>query len=84
VACGAVPDDGFQEGHQRASGSPHTAYKLQIYLVHDAPHRYLAKFDFRHNSRVALGVNDTERTDELAKSIVGKRLTYRRPNRANV
>jgi hypothetical protein len=25
-------------------------------------------------------VNDTDRANELAKGIVGKRLTYRRPN----
>jgi transposase-like protein len=47
-------------------------------------HRYLAEFDFRYNNRVALGVNDGERAEELAKGIVGKRLTYRRPNRPNV
>jgi transposase-like protein len=47
-------------------------------------HSYLAEFDFRHNNRIALGVNDTDRANELAKNIVGKRLTYRRPNRANV
>ena len=46
-------------------------------------HRYLAEFDFRHNNRVALGVNDIERADQLAKGIVGKRLTYRRPNGKN-
>lgn len=43
-------------------------------------HRYLAEFDFRHNNRVALGVNDTERASQLAKGISGKRLTYRRPD----
>ena len=43
-------------------------------------HRYLAEFDFRHNNRVALGVDDTARADQLAKGIVGKRLTYRRPD----
>jgi transposase-like protein len=47
-------------------------------------HRYLAEFDFRHNNRIALGVNDTDRANELAKNIVGKRLTYRRPNRSNI
>jgi hypothetical protein len=47
-------------------------------------HRYLAEFDFRHNNRVALGVNDRDRATELAKGIVGKRLTYRRPNRKDV
>jgi len=39
-------------------------------------HRYLAEFDFRHNNRVALGVNDTARSDRILTGIVGKRLTY--------
>lgn len=43
-------------------------------------HRYLAEFDFRHNNRMSLGVNDSERANVLAKGIVGKRLTYRRPD----
>jgi transposase-like protein len=43
-------------------------------------HRYLAEFDFRHNARVALGVNDTERADRVPSGIVGKRLTYRTVN----
>ncbi|HEY2048858.1 MAG TPA: IS1595 family transposase [Caulobacteraceae bacterium] len=41
-------------------------------------HRYLAEFDFRYNNRVALGVNDTQRTNEALKGSTGKRLTYRR------
>ena len=45
-------------------------------------HRYLAEFDFRYNNRVALGVNDTMRAENLAEGIVGKRLTYRRPHQA--
>jgi transposase-like protein len=40
-------------------------------------HRYLAEFDFRHNTRVALGVNDTERAEKLLCGVKGKRLTYR-------
>jgi transposase-like protein len=40
-------------------------------------HRYLAEFDFRHNNRVALGVNDTARADHILQGITGKRLTYR-------
>src|SRR5712671_6729929 len=44
-------------------------------------HRYLAEFDFRYNNCIALGVNDADRASELTKGIVGKRLTYRRPNR---
>jgi hypothetical protein len=40
-------------------------------------HRYLAEFDFRYNNRIALGVNDTARTEAALRGIVGKRLTYR-------
>jgi transposase-like protein len=47
-------------------------------------HRYLAEFDFRYNNRAALGVTDAARASELAKGIVGKRLTYRRPREADV
>jgi transposase-like protein len=43
--------------------------------------RYLAEYDFRYNERMKLGVSDTERTAKAIKGIVGKRLTYRRPNR---
>jgi hypothetical protein len=43
-------------------------------------HRYMAEFDFRYNNRSALGTNDTERAEQMAKGIVGKRLTYRRPS----
>jgi len=39
--------------------------------------RYLAEFDFRHNERMALGVNDSERTTKALAGIVGKRLLYR-------
>jgi len=48
------------------------------------PHRYFAEFDFRHNNRIALGVDDKNGATELAKGIVGKRLTYRRPNSKEV
>jgi len=41
-------------------------------------HRYLAEFDFRYSNRIALGVTDTMRTDEMLRGIGGKRLTYRR------
>jgi transposase-like protein len=40
-------------------------------------HRYLAEFDFRYNNRVRLGVNDSGRTENAMRGIVGKRLTYR-------
>lgn len=39
-------------------------------------HRYLAEFDFRHNRRVALNVNDRERAEHILSGVVGKRLTY--------
>ena len=38
--------------------------------------RYLAEFDFRYNNRVARGVDDTQRTGNALRGIVGKRLTY--------
>jgi transposase-like protein len=41
--------------------------------------RYLAEFDFRYNHRSGLGIEDTERTNELLRNVAGKRLTYRRP-----
>lgn len=40
-------------------------------------HRYLAEFDFRFNTRTALGFNDGERATLAIKGIEGKRLTYR-------
>lgn len=39
-------------------------------------HRYLAEFDFRHNNRKSLGIDDTERAENLVKGVVGKRLMY--------
>jgi len=44
--------------------------------------RYLAEFDFRYNNRAALGIDDTMRSDELLRGIAGKRLTYRRSDKA--
>jgi transposase-like protein len=41
--------------------------------------RYLAEFDFRYNTCVALGINDEERTERALRGIVGKRITYRTP-----
>jgi transposase-like protein len=43
-------------------------------------HRYLAEFDFRYSYRVALGVDDTARATRALQGVVGKRLTYRRPD----
>jgi transposase-like protein len=45
-------------------------------------HRYLSEFEFRHNHRVGLGVNDQGRSDALLKGVQGKRLTYRTTDRA--
>jgi transposase-like protein len=47
-------------------------------------HRYLAEFDFRYNTRISLGYNDTMRAENALKGIVGKRLMYRRPDKAAV
>ncbi len=44
-------------------------------------HRYLAEFEFRHNHRVALGVGDEARAEQLIAQVVGKRLTYRGTDR---
>jgi transposase-like protein len=41
-------------------------------------HRYLAEFDFRHNTRTALGFTDTMRFERAVAGAEGKRLTYRR------
>ena len=48
----------------------------------EGPHlsRYLAEFGFRYNHRSGLGIEDTERTNELLRNVAGKRLTYRRPS----
>jgi transposase-like protein len=45
-------------------------------------HRYLAEFDFRYNTRTALGVTDVERAEELLRGAKGKRLMYRQPEKA--
>ncbi|AYJ85802.1 IS1595 family transposase [Sphingomonas paeninsulae] len=43
-------------------------------------HRYLAEFDFRYSNRIARGVDDTARTDQVLRGIGGRRLMYRRPS----
>lgn len=40
-------------------------------------HRYLAEYDFRYSNRVALGVDDAERTLRALSGVSGKRLKYR-------
>jgi hypothetical protein len=44
--------------------------------------RYLAEFDFRQNTRAALGIDDATRAETALEGIRGKRLTYRRPHAA--
>jgi ISXO2-like transposase domain len=46
-------------------------------------HRYLAEFDFRHNNRVARGVNDETRATKIVQGVVGRRLTYRTANKGS-
>jgi transposase-like protein len=41
--------------------------------------KYLAEFDFRYSQRIALGVNDSARTDNALAGARGKRLYYRQP-----
>jgi len=41
--------------------------------------RYLIEFEFRHNTRAKLGVNDKERATLAIKGAAGKRLTLRQP-----
>ncbi len=43
-------------------------------------HRYLAEYEFRYNNREALGCNDADRSRQALHGIVGKRLTYARPD----
>ena len=40
---------------------------------------YGAEFDFRYNTRVALGYSDMDRAEKIAAGMIGKPLTYRRP-----
>lgn len=44
--------------------------------------RYLIEFEFRHNTRTKLGVNDKERAALAIKGAQGKRLTLRMPQNA--
>jgi transposase-like protein len=40
-------------------------------------HRYVSEFDFRYNNRIGREIDDTQRTINAVKGVVGKRLTYR-------
>jgi hypothetical protein len=46
--------------------------------------RYLTEFSFRYTHRSGLGVSDAMRAAITLKGIEGKRLTYRRPNEAEI
>jgi transposase-like protein len=46
-------------------------------------HRYLSEFDFRYNNRIALGVDDETRAENMLRGVKGKRLTYRTTGGAN-
>jgi transposase-like protein len=56
-------------------------YGIYQHVSEEHLHRYLAEFDFRHNNRIALGIDDTERADQALRGVVGKRLTYRTTRR---
>ena len=43
-------------------------------------HRYLQEFDFKYNTRQALGYDDADRANIMLLSVVGKRLKYERPS----
>ena len=42
-------------------------------------HRYCSEFEFRYNTRTALGFNDGERAALIVRGAEGKRLTYKQP-----
>jgi hypothetical protein len=52
-------------------------YGIYHHVSEEHLHRYLAEFDFRYSNRIALGVNDVDRTERAIRGIIGKRLTYR-------
>jgi transposase-like protein len=56
-------------------------YGIYQHVSEEHLHRYLAEFDFRHNNRIALGVDDVERANRALRGVVGKRLTYRTTHR---
>lgn len=73
------------DAHTNTTESFFSVLKRGIYGVYqhvseEHLHRYLAEFDFRHNNRIALGVNDTERAANILRGVKGKRLTYRTAN----
>src|SRR5712671_1276609 len=56
-------------------------YGVYQHVSEEHLHRYLAEFDFRYSNRIALGVDDVERTERAIRGIIGKGLTYRTTRR---
>ncbi len=52
-------------------------YGCYFHVSESHLHRYAAEFDFRHNNRIALGIDDMARADRALVGVKGKRLTYR-------
>jgi transposase-like protein len=75
------------DAHTNTAEGYFSILKRGIYGVyqHVSEHhlkRYLAEFDFRYNERIALGIDDSERTTRALRGIIGKRLLYRDSSRA--
>jgi transposase-like protein len=51
-------------------------YGCYFHVSEEHLHRYAAEFDFRHNNRIALGIDDVTRADRALVGAKGKRLTY--------
>jgi hypothetical protein len=47
-------------------------------------HRYLAEYDFRYSHRAKLGFTDAMHAEKAMQGIVGKRLMYRGPRKAEI
>ena len=53
-------------------------YGIYQHVSEEHLHRYLAEFDFRHNNRIALGIDDVERADRALRG--GSRQAAHLPN----
>jgi hypothetical protein len=72
-----------RKSFQRSSPSARLSQRCRVSEAH--LFRYGAEFDFRYNTRVALGFSDMQRAERIAAGMAGKRLTYRRTDeRPNV
>jgi ISXO2-like transposase domain len=43
--------------------------------------RYVDEFAFRWDNRSAMGVEDAERASRMVKNAIGRRITYRQPDK---